>query len=160
MEKQILDQILDNTKYDTRIAPEGILANGSSGPVVVSTNMYLRKIEYICTARQQWKPQITFRHQWKDPRVVFDDKKGQIKYLTLEQYDRIWKPDTFISNSLLTESHTDLKQNILIRIYPNGDVLLSTRLTVTASCPMDLLHYPFDSQKCLLQFASCELLSK
>ena len=127
--------------------------------MIVNTNMYLRQIEYICTTRQQWKTQITFRHQWNDPRLVFDDKKGQIRYLILEQYDRIWKPDTFISNSLLTESHTDLKPNTLIRIYPNGNVLLSIRLTVTATCPMDLRRYPFDTQKCFLKFASCESLS-
>ena len=46
--------------------------------------------------------------------------------------------------------------NILLRIYPNGDVLYSIRLSLTLACPMDLKYYPLDRQTCELQMASCK----
>ncbi|CAG2108877.1 unnamed protein product, partial [Medioppia subpectinata] len=153
-EKQILDQLLDKNKYDSRISPVGPEVNGTQGPVVVNTNLYLRSIEYICTKRNEWKAQITFRHQWNDQRLKYDDKSGKIKYLSLEDKDQIWTPDTFFSNSRSGEALKDLKPNVLVRIYPNGNVLFSIRLSEVLSCPMDLKHYPFDTQTCSLQMAS------
>ena len=130
--------------------------NRTVGAVVVNTNMYLRSIEYICTKKMEWQAQITFRHQWNDPRLTFDDKNGQIRYLTLFDLSRIWTPDTFITNSKSTQQHTDLKLNTLVRIYPNGTVYFSIRLSTIMNCPMDLTYYPFDTQICSIKFASCE----
>jgi hypothetical protein len=123
---------------------------------VVKVNIYFRDIEYICSKRMEWKVQTTFRQQWNDQRLKFDDKNGQIKYLTLDDVKRIWKPDVFFSNSKSEEPNGALEPNILVRIYPDGNVLFSTRLTLTLGCPMDLMHYPFDKQSCPLKIASCE----
>jgi hypothetical protein len=76
--------------------------------------------------------------------------------LTLDDVKRIWKPDVFFSNSKSEEPNGALEPNILVRIYPDGNVLFSTRLTLTLGCPMDLMHYPFDKQSCPLKIASCE----
>ncbi|CAG2160809.1 unnamed protein product [Oppiella nova] len=153
-EKQILDQLLDKNKYDTRIVPVGVDANGTQGPVVVNTNIYIRSIEYICTKKNEWKVQITFRQKWNDQRLKYDDRVGKIKYLSLEDKEDIWIPDTFFSNARESEAQADIKPNTLIRIYPNGNVLFSIRLVETLACPMDLKHYPFDTQTCAIQMAS------
>ena len=100
--------------------------------------------------------QITFRQQWNDPRLKFDDQRGNIRYLSLTETDSIWTPDTFISNSKKTEVVADIKPNVLVRIYPNGDVYYSTRLSTLLTCPMDFKYYPFDNQVCPMQIASCE----
>lgn len=47
--------------------------------------------------------------------------------------------------------------NILLRIYPNGDILYSIRLSLTLACPMDLKYYPLDRQTCSIAMASCML---
>lgn len=46
----------------------------------------------------EYATQITFREQWRDDRLVFDDLNGQIRFLTLTDPNRIWKPDLFFSN--------------------------------------------------------------
>uniref|UniRef100_A0A1I8BNL6 Ig-like domain-containing protein n=1 Tax=Meloidogyne hapla TaxID=6305 RepID=A0A1I8BNL6_MELHA len=39
-------------------------------------------------------------------------------------------------------------ENMLVRIYPNGSVLYSSRLSLVCSCPMYLQLYPLDVQFC------------
>ncbi|KAH9388852.1 Glycine receptor subunit alpha-3 [Tyrophagus putrescentiae] len=102
--------------------------------------------EYAC--------QITFRQQWNDNRLQFDNRSGRINYLVLTDPERIWKPDLFFKNEKDGHYHTIIMPNILLRIYPNGDVLYSIRLSLTLACPMDLKYYPLDRQTCELQMAS------
>ena len=45
-----------------------------------------------------------------------------------------------------------------LRINKDGEVLLSSRPTVRASCPMDFREYPRDKQLCYLEFESCKKL--
>ncbi|CAG2112696.1 unnamed protein product, partial [Medioppia subpectinata] len=154
-EKDILDKVLDQSKYDLRIVARHYNeTTRSTEPVIVRTNMYIRGIEYISVDKMEYKIQMTFRQQWTDDRLKFDDMKGQIKYLVLDDPNRIWIPDTFFSNSRFTLSHTDIRPNLLFRIYPNGNVLFSKRMTATLACPMDLKYFPFDRQICSIQMAS------
>ena len=59
---------------------------------------------------QEITSQITFRQQWNDPRLNFQNKngksvvqrfakggvrKGGIKLISLPSKDMVWKPDTF-----------------------------------------------------------------
>ena len=152
---EILDRLLDKAKYDPRVRPNNKNETGADIPTIITTNIYIRSIDYICTKKMELSGQITFRQQWNDPRLKFENKE-EIKYLNLVDDTRIWKPDTFFSNSKHTERMVDLQPNVLMRIYPNGNVLYSIRLNVVLSCPMDLKHYPFDIQVCPLQLASCK----
>ncbi|CAG2106512.1 unnamed protein product, partial [Medioppia subpectinata] len=154
-EKDILDKVLDRSKYDLRIVPRHYNETAKrTQPAIVRTNMYIRGIEYISVDNMAYKIQMTFRQQWNDNRLAFDDMNGQIRYLVLDDSTRLWIPDTFFSNSWSTQSHTDIKPNVLFRIYPNGNVLFSKRITATLSCPMDLKYYPFDTQICSIQMAN------
>ena len=154
-EKEILDQLLDQRRYDCRVAPHNITAHDRT-PTIIRTNLYIRNIERLDTAEMTWKTQITFRHQWNDPRLMFNDINGKISYLILQDEQQIWKPDTMFSNSRRTERMRDIAPNTLIRIYPNGNVLFSTRINLLLACPMDLTYYPFDTQNCAIQISSCK----
>ena len=46
----------------------------------------------------------------------------------------------------------------ILRLFPNGRVLYSQRLTILASCVMDLKDFPMDRQQCPLQLGSCEIV--
>ena len=121
---------------------------------MVTVNIFFRNFEQLCSQTMQLKSQMTFRQQWRDSRLAFDAEGGSISYLTLTDPSRIWKPDLFFSSGLSGRRHELLNPNSLIRIYPSGDVLYSTRISLTSSCPMDLKFFPHDVQTCVIKMAS------
>ncbi|XP_058824743.1 glutamate-gated chloride channel isoform X5 [Topomyia yanbarensis] len=151
-EKKILDQILGSGKYDARIRPSGI--NGTDGPAVVRVNIFVRSISKIDDVTMEYSVQLTFREQWLDERLKFDDIGGRLKYLTLTDPNRVWMPDLFFSNEKEGHFHNIIMPNVYIRIFPYGSVLYSIRISLTLACPMNLKLYPLDRQVCSLRMAS------
>ncbi|XP_063541463.1 glutamate-gated chloride channel isoform X5 [Cydia strobilella] len=151
-EKQILDQILGPGRYDARIRPSGI--NGTDGPAVVNINIFVRTITTISDIKMEYSVQLTFREQWLDERLKFNNLGGRLKYLTLTEANRVWMPDLFFSNEKEGHFHNIIMPNVYIRIFPNGNVLYSIRISLTLSCPMNLKLYPLDKQTCSLRMAS------
>ncbi|XP_055689208.1 glutamate-gated chloride channel isoform X3 [Lutzomyia longipalpis] len=150
-EKKVLDQILGIGKYDARIRPSGI--NGTAR-TVVSVNMFLRSISKIDDYKMEYSVQLTFREQWLDERLKFNDVGGRLKYLTLTEANRVWMPDLFFSNEKEGHFHNIIMPNVYIRIFPFGSVLYSIRISLTLACPMNLKLYPLDRQVCSLRMAS------
>ncbi|XP_059477823.1 glutamate-gated chloride channel isoform X1 [Neocloeon triangulifer] len=156
-EKQVLDQILGPGRYDARIRPSGV--NGTAvgdenKPTVVWINFFLRSISKIDDYKMEYSVQLTFREQWLDERLKFNDFGGKIKYLTLTEANRVWMPDLFFSNEKEGHFHNIIMPNVYIRIFPYGSVLYSIRISLTLSCPMNLKLYPLDRQICSLRMAS------
>ncbi|XP_035779179.1 glutamate-gated chloride channel isoform X1 [Anopheles albimanus] len=152
-EKKILDQILGAGKYDARIRPSGI--NGTDDKATqVFVNMFLRSISKIDDYKMEYSVQLTFREQWLDERLKFDDIGGRLKYLTLTEANRVWMPDLFFSNEKEGHFHNIIMPNVYIRIFPYGSVLYSIRISLTLACPMNLKLYPLDRQVCSLRMAS------
>nr|XP_032522546.1 glutamate-gated chloride channel isoform X7 [Danaus plexippus plexippus] len=150
-EKQILDQILGPGRYDARIRPSGI--NGT-GPAIVNINLFVRSITTISDIKMEYSVQLTFREQWLDERLKFNNLGDRLKYLTLTEANRVWMPDLFFSNEKEGHFHNIIMPNVYIRIFPNGNVLYSIRISLTLSCPMNLKLYPLDKQTCSLRMAS------
>ncbi|KAF9407175.1 hypothetical protein HW555_012714 [Spodoptera exigua] len=156
-EKQILDQILGPGRYDARIRPSGINGTGYA-PTLVHVNMYLRSISKIDDYKMEYSVQLTFREQWLDERLKFNNLGGRLKYLTLTEANRVWMPDLFFSNEKEGHFHNIIMPNVYIRIFPNGNVLYSIRISLTLSCPMNLKLYPLDKQTCSLRMASFQVV--
>jgi len=89
-----------------------------------------RSINDIDDYKMQYSVQLTFRQQWNDPRLQFDDMGGRLKYLTLTDPEKVWMPDTFFRNEKVGHFHAILVNNVYVRIFPNGDVLYSIRSAV------------------------------
>nr|XP_027194799.1 glutamate-gated chloride channel-like [Dermatophagoides pteronyssinus] len=156
VEKKILDKIIGEG-YDSRIRPSGSLnqtVTKRDGPANVTINILIRSISSIDDVTMEYACQVTFRQQWNDNRLKFDDQNGQIKYLVLTDPERIWKPDLFFKNEKKGHFHEIIMPNILLRIHPNGEILYSIRLSLTLACPMDLKYYPLDRQTCSIAMAS------
>ncbi|XP_043503249.1 glutamate-gated chloride channel-like isoform X3 [Polistes fuscatus] len=151
-EKEVLDNILGPGRYDARIRPSG--ENGTDGPTNVQVNIFLRSISKIDDYNMEYSVQLTFREQWIDERLQFNDFKGRLKYLTLTEANRVWMPDLFFANEKEGHFHNIIMPNVYIRIFPNGSVLYSIRISLTLSCPMNLKLYPLDKQICSLRMAS------
>ncbi|XP_013888237.1 gamma-aminobutyric acid receptor subunit rho-2 [Austrofundulus limnaeus] len=67
---------------------------------------------------------------------------------------KIWVPDVFFVHSKRSFIHDTTTDNIMLRVYPDGHVLYSLRVTVTAACNMDFSRFPLDSQTCSLELES------
>ncbi|XP_045612840.1 glutamate-gated chloride channel isoform X3 [Procambarus clarkii] len=150
-EKQIIDEIIGPANYDKRIRPAG--AN-DTGPAIVHINIMIRNVQTISDVKMEYSIQITFREQWIDQRLTFDNIGGRIQYLTLTETDMVWMPDLFFRNEKEGHFHKIILPNLYIRIYPDGGVLYSIRISLTLSCPMNLKLFPLDRQQCQLLMAS------
>lgn len=85
--------------------------------------------------------QLTFREQWLDERLKFNDFGGRIKYLTLTDANRVWMPDLFFSNEKEGHFHNIIMPNVYIRIFPYGSVLYSIRYLYISSAHLFLNRF-------------------
>lgn len=150
--KDIVEKLLED--YNGNIRPDG--ENGTSSPTIVVINMYVRSISEFDDVKMSYKTQLTFRTQWLDPRLKFDstDERRYVTLIPTTTGNKLWRPDLFFSNELQFTSHDGLLPNEYYRVFPNGEVLHSTRISVKWSCPMTLRLYPFDQQTCSMRMAS------
>ncbi|CAH3030592.1 unnamed protein product, partial [Porites evermanni] len=110
----------------------------------------------ICVMSKEFSLDIFFKQAWNDPRLVHELKKPIL--LSGSDKSNFWLPDTFFLNVKTAKFHHVPAANSRIAINPNGDVELSERLTVSASCRMDLRDYPLDTQTCILEILSCNYI--
>ncbi|XP_077516687.1 gamma-aminobutyric acid receptor subunit alpha-2-like [Amblyomma americanum] len=143
---QLLETLLDN--YDSTQRPwHGVR------PTSVTANMLIRSMGPISELDMEYSMDCYFRQRWTDQRLKFNGTINPIS-LHIKMLERIWKPDTFFHNGKGSYLHTITQPNKLLRIFRNGDVLYSMRLTIKARCPMQLQSFPMDRQSCPLTFGS------
>ena len=73
---------------------------------------------------------------------------------------KIWVPDTYFVNGMKSYLHKITVPNRFVRISPDGKVSYSQRLTLWATCPMNLRKFPLDSQVIFLHFSQCLKISE
>ncbi|EEB20448.1 Gaba-gated chloride channel, putative [Pediculus humanus corporis] len=96
---------------------------------------------------------LYFRQSWIDKRLAFKGNKETLA-LSITMLEKIWKPDTYFYNGKQSYLHTITTPNKFVRLYQDGRVLYSSRLTIKAGCPMNLENFPMDTQRCPLKFGS------
>ncbi|XP_032812441.1 glycine receptor subunit alpha-2-like isoform X3 [Petromyzon marinus] len=101
-----------------------------------------------------YRVNIFLRQQWNDPRLAYSEYPDDSLDLDPSMLDSIWKPDLFFANEKGANFHEVTTDNKLLRIFKDGNVLYSIRLTLTLSCPMDLKNFPMDVQTCAMQLES------
>jgi len=103
----------------------------------------------------EYKVKMYLRMQWLDPRLAYAHRFDRaILNIDSQLFDRFWVPDVFFINEKEGEYHKVTTPNKLIRIYPNGTITSSMRLTLVLQCPMDLHDYPLDNQACPMELES------
>ncbi|CDQ93287.1 unnamed protein product [Oncorhynchus mykiss] len=96
--------------------------------------------------------------KWRDPRLAYSKYPDSSLDLDPSMLDSIWKPDLFFANEKGANFHDVTTDNKLLRVFKDGTVLYSIRLTLILSCPMDLKNFPMDMQICTMQLESCKCL--
>lgn len=149
LKREILDQILPKNENDVMIAP----GNLTSDYTVVESTLYVLNIDDINENKGEISLRLYFRQYWKDYRLKYV-QNSLFEYILINNEDAIWTPDTFFVNEKKGRSFEALRPNVLIRIFPDGSVIYSKKLSVTLECPMDFDKYPFDRQVCNLRLES------
>ncbi|PAA69372.1 hypothetical protein BOX15_Mlig008197g1 [Macrostomum lignano] len=149
----LLDSLLKG--YDKSLRP----VMKEAGATVITSYINIRSMGPISELHMDYALDLYFRQRWQDPRLRYDmfnisNNMSAGLILSMRMLDNIWKPDTYFINGKGSYMHTLTTPNKLIRLHPNGEILYSMRLTVKASCPMQLRYFPMDEQICPLIFGS------
>ncbi|XP_037940634.1 gamma-aminobutyric acid receptor alpha-like [Teleopsis dalmanni] len=145
-----ISELLDNLLrgYDNSIRPDF-----GGPPATVEVDIMVRSMGPISEVDMTYSMDCYFRQSWVDKRLAFEGAQDTLA-LSVSMLARIWKPDTYFYNGKQSYLHTITTPNKFVRIYQNGRVLYSSRLTIKAGCPMNLEDFPMDIQKCPLKFGS------
>ncbi|XP_068893879.1 gamma-aminobutyric acid receptor subunit beta isoform X10 [Tenebrio molitor] len=147
-----ISAILDSfsVSYDKRVRP-----NYGGPPVEVGVTMYVLSISSLSEVQMDFTLDFYFRQFWTDPRLAFRKRPG-VETLSVgsEFIKNIWVPDTFFVNEKQSYFHIATTSNEFIRIHHSGSITRSIRLTITASCPMNLQYFPMDRQLCHIEIES------
>ncbi|XP_039309866.1 gamma-aminobutyric acid receptor subunit beta isoform X11 [Solenopsis invicta] len=147
-----ISAILDSfsISYDKRVRP-----NYGGPPVEVGVTMYVLSISSLSEVKMDFTLDFYFRQFWTDPRLAFKPRAG-VETLSVgsEFIKNIWVPDTFFVNEKQSYFHIATTSNEFIRIHHSGSITRSIRLTITASCPMNLQYFPMDRQLCHIEIES------
>ncbi|XP_068813263.1 glycine receptor subunit alpha-4 isoform X2 [Struthio camelus] len=145
-----LDKLMGRTSgYDARIRP-----NFKGPPVNVTCNIFINSFGSVTETTMDYRVNVFLRQQWNDPRLAYREYPDDSLDLDPSMLDSIWKPDLFFANEKGADFHEVTTANKLLRIFKNGNVLYSIRLTLILSCPMDLKNFPMDIQTCTMQLES------
>uniref|UniRef100_A0A4W6DKT5 GABA(C) receptor n=1 Tax=Lates calcarifer TaxID=8187 RepID=A0A4W6DKT5_LATCA len=147
------EQLLRIDDHDFTMRP------GFGGPAVpVGVDVQVESLDAISEVDMDFTMTLYLRHYWKDERLSFKSNNNQSMTFDGRLVKKIWVPDMFFVHSKKSFTHDTTTDNVMLRVYPDGKVLYSLRVTVTAMCSMDLSRFPLDTQTCSLEIESCKYL--
>uniref|UniRef100_A0A668UIA3 Gamma-aminobutyric acid receptor subunit rho-1 n=1 Tax=Oreochromis aureus TaxID=47969 RepID=A0A668UIA3_OREAU len=123
-------------------------------PIPVGVDVQVESLDTISEVDMDFTMTLYLRHYWKDERLSFPSTNNQSMTFDSRLVKKIWVPDMFFVHSKRSFIHDTTTDNVMLRVYPDGNVLYSLRVTVTAMCNMDLSRFPLDTQTCSLEIES------
>ncbi|XP_035465451.2 gamma-aminobutyric acid receptor subunit gamma-1 [Scophthalmus maximus] len=142
----ILNKLLQG--YDNKLRPDiGVR------PTVIETAVYVNSIGPVDPINMEYTIDIFFAQTWYDSRLKFNSSMKQLM-LNSNMVGKIWIPDTFFRNSRKSDAHWITTPNRLLRLWSNGRVMYTLRLTINAECYLKLHNFPMDEHSCPLEFSS------
>ncbi|KAM9729069.1 gamma-aminobutyric acid receptor subunit rho-3-like isoform 2-T2 [Menidia menidia] len=144
------EQLLRIEDHDFAMRPG---FGGSALPVGI--DVQVESIDSISEVNMDFTMTLYLRHYWQDNRLAFPSTNNKSRTFDSRLVKKIWVPDVFFVHSKRSFIHDTTMENIMLRIYPDGNILYSVRITVTALCSMDFSSFPLDTQNCSLELESC-----
>uniref|UniRef100_A0A8C4P8S1 GABA(C) receptor n=1 Tax=Dromaius novaehollandiae TaxID=8790 RepID=A0A8C4P8S1_DRONO len=123
-------------------------------PIPVGIDVQVESIDSISEVDMDFTMTLYLRHYWKDERLSFPSTKNKSMTFDGRLIKKIWVPDVFFVHSKRAFIHDTTMENVMLRVYPDGNVLFSLRITVSAMCFMDFSRFPLDTQNCSLELES------
>ncbi|XP_038824344.1 gamma-aminobutyric acid receptor subunit rho-1-like [Salvelinus namaycush] len=143
------EQLLSINDHDFTMRP------GFGGHTVqVGVDVQVESLDTISEVDMDFTMTLYIRHYWKDERLSFHSTTNKSMTFDGRLVKKIWVPDLFFVHSKKSFTHDTTTDNVMLRVYPDGKVLYSLRVTVTSMCSMDLSRFPLDTQTCSLEIES------
>ncbi|XP_075450168.1 gamma-aminobutyric acid receptor subunit rho-3 isoform X2 [Ascaphus truei] len=143
------EQLLRIEDHDFAMRPG---FGGSAIPVGI--DVQVESIDSISEVDMDFTMTLYLRHYWKDERLSFPSTNNRSMTFDGRLIKKIWVPDVFFVHSKRSFIHDTTMENIMLRVYPDGNVLFSLRITVSSMCFMDFSRFPLDTQNCSLELES------
>ncbi|KAM4048271.1 gamma-aminobutyric acid receptor subunit rho-3 [Anomaloglossus baeobatrachus] len=143
------EQLLRIDDHDFAMRPG---FGGSAIPVGI--DVQIESIDSISEVDMDFTMTLYLRHYWKDERLSFQSTNNRSMTFDGRLIKKIWVPDVFFVHSKRSFIHDTTMENIMLRVFPDGNVLFSLRITVSSMCFMDFSRFPLDTQNCSLELES------
>ncbi|XP_012534342.1 glutamate-gated chloride channel isoform X10 [Monomorium pharaonis] len=140
-DKEILDDLLQSTRYDKRLLPP------VQGTLTVNVSVLLLSLASPDESSLKYEVEFLLQQQWYDPRLRYSNRSKYEFLNAIHHCDNIWLPDTYFI------MHGDFKDPLIpvhfaLRIYRNGTVNYLMRRHLILSCQGRLNIFPFDDPLC------------
>ena len=113
-------------------------------PTDVLIKLYIIDINEIDAAKQLFTANIAFEAQWKDQRLVSNNKK------TTYDLEDVWNPNLqFVNRQKVFKTFPDI-----VKVDQEGTVVYEQRFIGTFFQPLNLQKFPFDTQKIEFQIVA------
>ncbi|XP_037312411.2 gamma-aminobutyric acid receptor subunit rho-3 isoform X2 [Pungitius pungitius] len=143
------EQLLRIEEHDFAMRP------GFGGAAIpVGIDVQVESIDSISEVNMDFTMTLYLRHYWRDERLAFPSRTNRSRTFDSRLVKKIWVPDVFFVHSKRSFIHDTTTENIMLRVYPDGNILYSVRVTVTSLCSMDFSSFPLDTQNCSLELES------
>ncbi|XP_047526158.1 glutamate-gated chloride channel isoform X9 [Pieris napi] len=172
-DKEILDNLLKNSRYDKRLlppvddpvfccgltTPNDTLAQNrvglsslrpqshNRGVLTVNVSVLLLSLASPDESSLKYEVEFLLQQQWYDPRLRYSNQSHYDFLNAIHHHEDIWLPDTYFI------MHGDFKDPIIpmhfaLRIYRNGTINYLMRRHLILSCQGRLNIFPFDDPLC------------
>ncbi|XP_048478904.1 glutamate-gated chloride channel isoform X27 [Plutella xylostella] len=172
-DKEILDNLLKNSRYDKRLLPPvddpdfccGLTSPNDSlaqnrvglsslrprshnrGVLTVNVSVLLLSLASPDESSLKYEVEFLLQQQWYDPRLRYSNQSHYDFLNAIHHHEDIWLPDTYFI------MHGDFKDPIIpmhfaLRIYRNGTINYLMRRHLILSCQGRLNIFPFDDPLC------------
>lgn len=148
---QLLSALTHGCRYDRLERPMAYADNGTKLPVEVFARAYIYFLQNLEAHDLQFKIHALLQLRYVDSRLVFKKvAPNRTEPIMGEQSlrDVLWVPHVFLANERSSDILGTAEKDILTSVSPDGTVIISTRISATLYCWMNLQKFPFDEQHC------------
>ncbi|XP_012944642.1 glycine receptor subunit alphaZ1 [Aplysia californica] len=112
-------------------------------PTEVTVQVFIVSFDSISEATMDYSVSIFLRQTWVDQRMTYNKLPGvDMLELDTRVMGEVWVPDLFFTNEKRASFHEVTVPNKLMHVYPNGNILYSSRNTLLKhACTGHQQHY-------------------
>ncbi|CAK8698666.1 unnamed protein product [Clavelina lepadiformis] len=145
-----IEELLNDHAYELSIRPDN-----EGKPMEVTLALMIESITDISEKNMDLTFTLCMHENWVDPRLTFAaEGKNTSIVLPSRLVDKIWVPDLYVVGSKKSFLHSTSVDNLVLRLFSNGEIWYSFKITTTVTCQMNLYNFPLDTEKCYLTFQS------